>query len=170
MTNALEKLIEDTLVRGQEEGRVEGRQKGRAEEEMVGFRKAVRHAIERRFGQAPTMANRAPASNGGRWYRIRMHISRCRIRSSAHLPISMTDGGKVGSACSMWRSPHVTHVSLSKRHRVSGNAKPSVLARYMEWSTSAIVRCCGAGFRRISAGGREESGANGGASASEARR
>jgi hypothetical protein len=45
MANALEKLIEDTLVRGQEEGRAEG--------EMVGFRKAVRHAIERRFGQVP---------------------------------------------------------------------------------------------------------------------
>jgi hypothetical protein len=53
MANALEKLIEDTLVRGREEGREEGRAEGREEGELEGFRKAVRHAIELRFGRVP---------------------------------------------------------------------------------------------------------------------
>jgi hypothetical protein len=45
MANALEKLIEDTLVRGREEGRAEG--------EVEGFRKAVRLAVEQRFAYVP---------------------------------------------------------------------------------------------------------------------
>lgn len=49
VANALEKLIENTLVRGREEGREEGRVEG----EIEGIRRMVRHAVERRCGRVP---------------------------------------------------------------------------------------------------------------------
>ena len=45
MANALEKLIEETLVKGINEGEARGTRRG--------YERAVRHAIELRFGPIP---------------------------------------------------------------------------------------------------------------------
>ncbi len=53
MANALEKLIEETLVKGINEGEARGEIRGEARGARRGYERAVRHAIELRFGQIP---------------------------------------------------------------------------------------------------------------------